>query len=133
VASRTAERCGACHHRPVRCGVLIVDDHDGFRARARELLESDGFEVVGEAADGDSALAAVAQLGPDVVLLDIQLPDVDGFEVAKRMTSSGGGIAVVLISSHEAADFGSLVDASGARGFIAKDELSGARLRSLLA
>lgn len=114
------------------CGVLIVDDHAGFRSRARELLESEGFDVVGEAADGDSALIATQQLGPDVVLLDIQLPDLDGFEVARRLTSNGGGPAVVLVSSREAEDFGSLVDASGARGFIAKDELSGARLRSLL-
>jgi len=117
----------------VCCGVLIVDDHAGFRTRARELLESEGFEVVGEAADGDSALAATAQLVPDVVLLDVQLPDIDGFEVAKRLTSAGGGPTVVLVSSREAADFGSLVRTSGARGFIAKGELSGARLRSLLA
>jgi DNA-binding NarL/FixJ family response regulator len=116
----------------VCCGVLIVDDHAGFRTRARELLESEGFEVVGEAADGGSALSATQQLGPDVVLLDIQLPDIDGFEVAKQLAATDGGPAVVLVSSREAADFGSLVRASGARGFIAKDELSGARLRSLL-
>lgn len=117
----------------MRRGVLIVDDHAGFRARARNVLESEGFEVVGEAVDGDSALAAARRLAPDVVLLDVQLPDLDGFELAKRLTSNGGGPAVILISSREAADFGSLVRSSGARGFIAKDELSGARLRSLLA
>jgi DNA-binding NarL/FixJ family response regulator len=117
----------------VRCGVLIVDDHTGFRTRARELLEAEGFEVVGEAADGDSAIAAARELVPDVVLLDVQLPDLDGLEVAKRLTSNGAGPAVVLISSHEATDLGSLVRSSGARGFIAKDELSGARLRALLA
>jgi two-component system nitrate/nitrite response regulator NarL len=117
----------------VRCGVLIVDDNAGFRSRARELLESEGFAVVGEAADGDSALAAMRRLAPDVVLLDIQLPDVDGFEVAKQLTSNGHAPTVVLISSHDVTDFGSLVRASGARGFIAKHELSGERLRSLLA
>lgn len=116
----------------MRTGVLIVDDNAGFRARARELLESEGFEVVGEVADGDSALAAMRELTPDVVLLDIQLPDLDGFEVAKQLMSNGDAPAVVLISSHEASDFGSLVRASGARGFIAKHELSGVRLRSLL-
>lgn len=117
----------------MRSSVLIVDDNPGFRRRARELLDSEGFEVVGEAADGDSALAATRELEPDLVLLDIQLPDLDGFEVARRLTSNGNGPEVVLISSHDAVDFGSLVRASGARGFIAKDELSGARLRSLLA
>jgi DNA-binding NarL/FixJ family response regulator len=117
----------------MRCGVLIVDDNAGFRARARHLLESEGFSVVGEAADGDSALAATPRLEPDVVLLDVQLPDLDGFEVAKRLTSNGPGPAVVLVSSREGTDFGSLVCASGARGFIAKHELSGERLRALLA
>lgn len=113
-------------------GVLIVDDHEGFRARARHLLESEGFDVVGEAADGEAALAAARTLAPDVILVDIQLPDLDGFELAKQLSSNGSGPAIVLISSHDATDFGSLIRASGARGFIAKDELSGARLRSLL-
>lgn len=117
----------------MRSGVLIVDDHEGFRARARYVLESDGFEVVGEAADGEAALAAARALAPDIVLVDIQLPDQDGFELAKQLTSDGAGPAIVLISSHDATDFGSLIRASGARGFIAKDELSGTRLRSLLA
>jgi DNA-binding NarL/FixJ family response regulator len=116
----------------VRTGVLIVDDHAGFRTQARNVLEADGFEVVGEAADGDSALAATRELDPEIVHLDVQLPDLDGFEVAKQLTSNGDGPAVVLISSRELADFASLVRSSGARGFIAKDELSGARLRSLL-
>jgi len=117
----------------VRYGVLIVDDNSGFRSRARELLESEGFEVVGEAADADSALAATRELVPDVVLLDVQLPGLDGFEVAKQLTSNGQAPTVVLISSHDVTDFGSLVRASGAHGFIAKHELSGERLRSLLA
>jgi two-component system, NarL family, nitrate/nitrite response regulator NarL len=112
--------------------VLIVDDHAPFRARARELLEADGFEVLGESADGNSALAAAKALAVDVVLLDVHLPDLDGFEVAARLTADGGP-AVVLVSSRDASDFGSLVAASGARGFIGKDELSGSRLQSLLA
>ncbi len=116
----------------MRNAVLIVDDHAGFRTQARNVLEADGFEVVGEAKDGESALAATCELEPEIVLLDIQLPDLDGFEVAKRLTSNGGGPAVVLISSRELADFASLVRSSGARGFIAKAELSGERLRSLL-
>jgi len=116
----------------VRSGVLIVDDNASFRRRARELLEADGFNVVGEAANGKSALALAKQLGPEVVLLDVQLPDIDGFEVARRLTADSDGLAVILISTHEATDFGSLLGASGARGFIAKDELSGAELSSLL-
>src|SRR5699024_431352 len=86
VATRTANRATACQDPAVRSGVLIVDDNAGFRLRARELLESEGFEVVGEAADADSALAAMRQLAPDIVLLDVQLPDRDGFEVAKQLT-----------------------------------------------
>jgi CheY-like chemotaxis protein len=112
--------------------VLVVDDHPSFRATARALLEAEGFTVLDEAADGAEALAKASALHPDVVLLDVQLPDLDGFEVAKQLTSNGDGPAVVLISSRELADFASLVRSSGARGFIAKDELSGARLRSLL-
>jgi DNA-binding NarL/FixJ family response regulator len=113
--------------------VLIVDDHPGFRASARSLLEAEGFEVVGEAEDGASALRAAAELDPELVLLDVQLPDQSGFDVAKRLTNGGGGPAVILISSREGADFGALVAGSGARGFIAKEELSGSALSALLA
>jgi DNA-binding NarL/FixJ family response regulator len=112
--------------------VLIVDDHAPFRASARMLLEADGFEVVGEAEDGASALDAAAALEPQLVLLDVQLPDVDGFEVATRLTEAGGGPAVVLVSSRDGTDFGPLVQRSGAKGFIPKAELSGAALRALL-
>jgi DNA-binding NarL/FixJ family response regulator len=112
--------------------VLIVDDHAGFRANARALLEAEGFEVVGEAEDGVSALAAAAELAPELVLLDVQLPDIDGFEVASRLTSEQGAPAVVLVSSRDGSDFGPLVERSGARGFIPKAELSGAALLTLL-
>ena len=71
--------------------VLIVDDHPGFRASARMLLEAEGFDVVGEAGDGRSGLDAAAELQPDVVLLDIQLPDMDGFAVAAGLDSNGNG------------------------------------------
>jgi DNA-binding NarL/FixJ family response regulator len=120
-----------CHDQG-EMNVLIVDDHPSFRANARALLEAEGFEVVGEAADGASALQAAAELSPQVVLLDVQLPDMDGFEVATRLTNGGGGPAVVLVSSRDGSDFGPLVERSGARGFIPKAELSGAALLSLL-
>ena len=112
--------------------VLIVDDHATFRATARQLLEAEGFEVVGEAADGASALEAAARLRPEIVLLDVQLPDMDGFEVAKRLCGNGASPQVVLTSSRDVAEFGDLVLVSGSRGFIPKAELSGGRLAALL-
>jgi len=112
--------------------VLIVDDHAPFRASARRLLEAAGFEVVGEAEDAASALAAAETLAPQLVLLDVQLPDLDGFEVAARLTGGGDGPAVVLVSSRDGSDFGPMVLESGARGFIPKGELSGARLAALV-
>ncbi len=112
--------------------VLIVDDHATFRASARLLLESEGFEVVGEATDGGSGVEQTAALHPDLVLLDVQLPDLDGFEVASRVTDGDGAPAVILTSSRDGGDFGPLIKASGARGFVPKAELSGDRLRALL-
>ena len=121
----------ACHYSSVTT-VLIVDDHPSFRGMARALLESEGFDVVGEAADGASAIEAAKLLHPDVVLLDIHLPDIDGFEVAAMLTENGRLPAIVMTSSRDACDFGSLVEQSGARGFIAKAELSGATLSAML-
>lgn len=112
--------------------VLIVDDHANFRASARQLLEAEGFDVVGEAQDGDSALAQVAALSPDVILLDVQLPDFDGFAVARSVTTGGPRPVVILTSSRDGGDFGPLIETCGARGFVAKAELSGSRVRALL-
>jgi DNA-binding NarL/FixJ family response regulator len=111
--------------------VLIVDDHEPFRGVARELLERAGYVVVGEARDAAEALAAVAVHAPDAVLLDVQLPDRDGFAVAVALTA-GNGPAVVLTSSREADDYGGRVAACGARGFIVKSELSAATIAALL-
>jgi DNA-binding NarL/FixJ family response regulator len=112
--------------------VLIVDDHPSFRTSARMLLESEGFEVIGEAQDGASALRAVEELRPDVVLLDVQLPDIDGIEVAARLSENGSGPAIVLTSSRDLADLGLVRERSPVRGFIPKAELSGAALEALL-
>jgi DNA-binding NarL/FixJ family response regulator len=112
--------------------VLIVDDHRAFRASARRLLEAEGFTVVGEASDGHTAIAAAQQLEPDVVLLDVQLPDLDGFDVAARLAALGSPSAVVLTSSRAAREYGPVLADSPARGFIAKAELSGAALAGLL-
>jgi DNA-binding NarL/FixJ family response regulator len=112
--------------------VLIVDDHPTFRLTARALLEAEGFEVVGEAADGASAIEEARRLKPEVLLLDVQLPDMDGFAVAQELCGNGWSPAVVLTSSRDLSDFGSLVRTCGARGFVPKAELSGATLSTLL-
>ena len=112
--------------------VLIVDDHPSFRVTARALLEAEGFDVVGEAEDGETAIEAAARLHPEVVLLDVQLPDIDGFEVAARLTHNGSRSAVVLTSSRDVTDFSGLVERSGARGFVPKAELSADALTALL-
>jgi DNA-binding NarL/FixJ family response regulator len=112
--------------------VLIVDDHPSFRASARAILEADGFEVAGEAEDGASAIAAADRLHPDIVLLDVQLPDLDGFEVTRRVLSDNGDTCVVLVSSRDGSDFGPLVESSGACGFVPKSELSGAAVIALI-
>ena len=111
---------------------LIVDDHPSFRRCARTLLTEEGFEVVGEAETGTTALGLVAELDPELVLLDIQLPDVDGFEVAARLLAADGELKIVLVSSRDAREYGALIAASGARGFVAKSDLSGDTLRRLL-
>jgi len=110
--------------------ILIVDDHPSFRRCARALLEADGFAVVGEAEDGADALSAIDELHPDAVLLDVQLPDMDGFAVLERLGQSRP--QVVLVSSREASDYNGLIRSSGARGFIPKAELTGAAVRFLL-
>jgi DNA-binding NarL/FixJ family response regulator len=112
--------------------VLIVDDHPSFRASARVLLEAEGFDVIGEAADGATALSESRRLRPDVVLLDVQLPDFDGFDVASRLTGDAESPVVILVSSRDGSDFGPLVTRSGARGFVPKAELSGDRVLALL-
>jgi DNA-binding NarL/FixJ family response regulator len=111
--------------------ILIIDDHAGFRVQARALLEADGFTIVGEADDGVSGLAAARSLRPDIVLLDIGLPDIEGFEVAQALAVDGPPPLVVLTSSREASEFGPRLASSRVLGFIAKDELSGAAIRAL--
>jgi DNA-binding NarL/FixJ family response regulator len=112
--------------------VLVVDDHDGFRATVRQLLHAEGFEVVGEAADAASAIAAAHALRPDVVLLDVCLPDLDGVQASSRIGALNGRAAIVLTSSYDLADLPGLIGDSPAVGFIPKSELSGAALRALL-
>lgn len=112
--------------------VLIVDDHPAFRSMARALLDSEGFAVVGEAEDGASAIIAVDKLRPAIVLLDIQLPDLDGFEVAERLGAMVDAPVVVLVSTRTAAAYGARLETAAARGFIPKTSLSGAALAALV-
>lgn len=117
-----------CDDLPMRPTVVIVDDHPEFRASASALLEAEGFTVVGEAADGDEAIAAVVRLRPQIVLLDIQLPGADGFTVAEQLADGPDPPNVVLISSRDAAAYGYRLESTAAQGFIPKRELSGAAL-----
>jgi DNA-binding NarL/FixJ family response regulator len=112
--------------------VLLVDDHAGFRAQARVLLAAAGLEVVAEAEDAASALETATTLRPDVILLDVQLPDGNGFDVARAVLDGADPPIVILISSREAVDYGTRIDRSGARGFIPKAELSVAAIKALL-
>jgi CheY-like chemotaxis protein len=121
-----------CDDRSMATSLLLVDDHEDFRRTARRMLEAAGFEVVAEAADGHEALELAAALHPDVVLLDVQLPLLDGIEVADRLHAWRDHPSVVLISSRDAVVYGARLERSPARGFLTKGELSGASLTALL-
>jgi DNA-binding NarL/FixJ family response regulator len=111
--------------------ILIVDDHPSFRASARAILEADGFSIVGEAEDGADGIRMLRELRPDVVLLDVQLPDMSGFDVCIECGDLDT-TSVVLVSSRDATDYGQLIESSGASGFVPKAELSGAAISALL-
>jgi len=113
--------------------ILIVEDHPSFLAVARFLLETDGFVVVGVATDGASAVRETLRVSPEIVLLDVSLPDMDGFEVASQLRAAGASSRIVFTSSRDGSDFGSKIADSGGSGFIAKAELSGEVLRALVA
>jgi len=119
-----------CDHSGMRPTALIVDDHAAFRASAKTLLQDEGFQVVGEAEDGRSALELARALDPDLVLLDVALPDLSGLDVAERL--AGSHSKVVLVSSRRPDDFGARFRQAPVVGFISKDELSGTALAELL-
>jgi DNA-binding NarL/FixJ family response regulator len=125
-----AKRCARVW--TVRPTVLIVDDHAAFRSAARELLAAEGYEIVGEAADGTTALTAVRELRPEVVLLDVQLPDLNGFAVAELLADVETVPVVVFISSRSPSAFRWRLAANPAWRFIAKSDLSGAALSAAL-
>ena len=131
-ASHDVEVGVGAHNPVVRSSVLIVDDHAGFRASARAMLEAEGFDVVGEAADGTEAIASVVRLRPDIVLLDIQLPGLGGLAVAEQLAAGTDPPIVVLTSSRDAAAYGPRLGGTSARGFIPKSGLSGEALVALV-
>jgi DNA-binding NarL/FixJ family response regulator len=112
--------------------IVIVDDDPSFLATVRVLLEAEGFIVVGEALNGRDGVAAVAELDPDLVLVDVNLPDIDGFEVVQQLADGGRAPPVVLTSIRSASDFGDLVETSGAQAFITKADISGEALAKIL-
>ncbi len=128
-----ARVAGKRDHRFMGVTVVIVDDHEGFRVMARQLLEDQGFDVVGDASDGEQALAAIQALRPELVLLDVQLPDMDGFTVARRLAASHPETAVVLTSVRPGSDYGDRLPRAAARGFVPKAELSGTILLEMMA
>lgn len=120
------------HHQLMHASLLVVDDHEDFRRAVRALLEADGFTVVGEAALGAEAIVLAKVLLPDVVLLDVQLPDLDGFAVAREIGRWPDPPVVVLISSRDAPAYREQLQTTPAQGFIPKNRLSGIALRSLV-
>jgi DNA-binding NarL/FixJ family response regulator len=120
-------------HEMTQPRLLIVDDHEDFRSSARTLLELEGFDVVGVAADGPSALAAVEALRPDIVLLDVQLPGMDGFDVVRQLQARKQRPRVVLISSRDRSAYAVELREAAVVGFLGKSELSGAALHALVA
>jgi len=113
--------------------LVVVDDHARFRAAVAERLTAAGWRVVGEAATGAAAIDVIARLAPDVVLLDVVLPDMDGFAVADRLAAAGSMSAVVLTSGHDRGDFAGRIQAAPVRGFLPKEKISGPALATLLA
>jgi CheY-like chemotaxis protein len=132
-ASHTAGRADVRHDAPMCRRVLIVDDNSAFRGAARQLLERGGFDVMAEAGDGAEGLRAAKEHTPDLAIVDVQLPDLDGFEVAERLRALEPAPHVILISSLDGTDFGTLVAGSSALGFVPKAELSARAIEALLA
>ena len=112
--------------------VLIVDDHDTFRVLARAVLEASGYTIAGEAADGESALRTAAQVAPDIVLLDIQLPGTDGFAVAQRLAQLPRPPAVVFVSTRDEDAYRERLSETPALGFVNKSDFSGRALAALI-
>ena len=111
-------------------GVVVADDQEAFRRSARAVIEATpGFAFLGEAESGEEALAIVSELSPHLVLVDVRMPRIDGFETARRLRSTHPATTVILLSSDEVAD--SIFDSCGAAAFVPKKEFGRAVLRRL--
>ncbi len=131
-ASTVARAFALRHDLSMSLSLLVVDDHAGFRSHVCSLFSQHGFDVAGEAADGASALEQVRRLRPDVVLLDVQLPGIDGFEVAISLSRQSFAPRVVLTSSRDATEYGERLRRAPILGFIPKHELSGSALAAMV-
>ena len=129
--SPNASFASACDDRSM-ASVLIVDDHDTFRVLARAVLEASGYAVAGEAADGDSALVTAAEVDPDIVLLDIQLPGIDGFAVAERLAKLPRPPVIVLVSTRDEDAYRERLSEAPALGFVNKSDFSGTALAAIV-
>ena len=131
---RPGRSCHRAHPIPVRC--LIVDDHTSFREEMHGLLVEQGLDVVGGAGSVAEGRRQIAELRPDVALIDIDLGDQSGLELARQLSEKSGQAAaphVILISTHDETEYADLIQASSAVGFLAKSDLSAASIRRLLA
>ena len=114
---------------PVR--VLIVDDQEPFRSAARMVVEmSDGFEVAGEAESGEEGVELAAELRPDLVLMDVYLPGIDGLEATRRITATEAAPQVLVMSTHESEEFAEAALAAGAIAFVPKSQFGMDELES---
>jgi DNA-binding NarL/FixJ family response regulator len=123
---------GRCHHERVPCSVLVVDDDSDFRHLATRVLREWGHVVVGEAGTVADALECAAKVRPQAALVDVGLPDGDGFALAERLAAPPWGVRVVLISTDGDSAAVRAARHAGARGFLGKDQLSSQELRQLL-
>lgn len=116
----------------MRRSVLVIDDNPAFREALRQLLARGGFVVIAEAENGREGIRQAGAHRPDIAIVDVQLPDIDGFEVAGEIGGLGLNVQVILTSSLDGADLGALVIDSPAEGFIPKAELSSSAIDALL-
>jgi DNA-binding NarL/FixJ family response regulator len=109
--------------------VLIVDDQAPFRDAARAVVEAtDGFEVVGESGTGEASIEATTQLKPDLVLMDVNLPGINGLEATRRILAGSTGVIVMLLSTYEEEEYASRAAECGASAYIAKSRFDPDRL-----
>jgi DNA-binding NarL/FixJ family response regulator len=125
-------RASSTNLRPVALRCLLIDDNEAFLASASRLLAADGVDVVGRASSAAEAMRVAAAAQPDVALVDVQLGDEDGLEVARQLAAAARPIPVILISTHAAADLAELIADTPAIGFLGKSDLSGAAVAELL-